>query len=367
MSDRTLRLLLVVGEVTGGIARHVRVLAEQLPRLDVDVTLLGPAVSLAAIGPPPTDVATGIVPVGSIRHVATARKELRLAVGGIDLVHAHGIRAGVFAVAGRRPIGVPTPKPVVVTWHNAPLLEGAGGALQRAAMRYAASRADVTLGASPDLTIAARTAGARDARDTFVAAPPLSGPTRSREEVRASLGVGARPLVLAVGRLQAQKRLDVLIDAAARWGGLADGPLVLIAGSGPDEADLRARISATSAPVELLGARADIPDLLAAADVVALPSSWEARALVAQEALRAGVPLVTTPVGGLPDLVGDAAIFVPVGDSKALEEAVMRVVRDADLPGRMATAGRERAATWPTVAESIAALVATYRSVFEPS
>ena len=87
----------------------------------------------------------------------------------------------------------------------------------------------------------------------------------------------------------------------------------MIAGDGPERAALAAQISRTNAPVVLLGARDDIADLLAAADVVALPSEWEARALVAQEALRAGVPLVTTAVGGLPSLVGDAAMFVPGG------------------------------------------------------
>ena len=69
-----------------------------------------------------------------------------------------------------------------------------------------------------------------------------------------------------------------------------------------------------------------MPDLLAAADLAVVTSDWEARQLFAQEALRAGVPLVATAVGGLPDLVGDAAVLVPPGDVDALDAAVRELL-----------------------------------------
>jgi glycosyltransferase involved in cell wall biosynthesis len=169
--------------------------------------------------------------------------------------------------------------------------------------------------------------------------------------------------VLAVGRLQAQKRFDVLVNAAAGWAGRTDAPLVVIAGEGPDEDALRARVAQTGAPVRLLGARSDIADLLLAADVVALPSSWEARSLVAQEALRSGVPLVATRVGGLPDLVGDAGILVPPGDAAALAAALERVVAEPDLARKLSLEGRERARTWPSAEAAVADLAQTYRGL----
>jgi glycosyltransferase involved in cell wall biosynthesis len=178
--------------------------------------------------------------------------------------------------------------------------------------------------------------------------------------VRAELGAAGGPLVLAVGRLQAQKRLDVLIDAAAGWPDTPDRPLVVIAGSGPDRQALQARIDQRAAPVRLLGARTDLADLLQAADVVALPSAWEARALVAQEALRTGVPLVTTAVGGLPSLVGRAAILVPVGDPVALRAAIDQVLANPRQRDRMIALGRERASTWPDEAAMLAQLRDTY-------
>ncbi|HVU61735.1 MAG TPA: glycosyltransferase family 4 protein [Mycobacteriales bacterium] len=350
-----LRLLLVVGETTGGIGRHVRVLAERLPGFGFEVVVAGPASALAAVGEP-AGVVSHEVPIG---RPWAARRALRPLLAGVDVAHAHGIQAGAVTAATRRGSG----PALLVTWHNAVLVTGLRRVAHRLASRYAARGADLTLGASPDLTVAARVAGARDARDTFVVAPPMPAASRPRSAVRADLGVGERPVVLAVGRLQAQKRLDVLVAAAARWRPDADAPVVVIAGSGPDATALRAQAAASGAEVRLLGARDDVPDLFAAADVVALPSVWEARSLVAQEALRAGVPLVTTPVGGLPDLVGDAAVMVPVGDAVALGAALDELIADEGLRRSLADAGRARAATWPTLDAAVEELATAYRDL----
>jgi glycosyltransferase involved in cell wall biosynthesis len=126
------------------------------------------------------------------------------------------------------------------------------------------------------------------------------------------------------------------------------------------------QIATTAAPVTLLGQREDIADLLGAADVVALPSLWEARALVAQEALRAGVPLVATGVGGLPSLLGDAAIIVPAGDAPALRIAIESVLSDHDRRARMIAAGFARAAGWPDQEDSLDELAQTYRDLIGP-
>ncbi|HWA64780.1 MAG TPA: glycosyltransferase family 4 protein [Mycobacteriales bacterium] len=360
MADRPLKALLVVGETEGGIGRHVAVLAERLGRYGVAAAVCGPASALTAVGDPP-GVGKELLSTSRSRPdvVLASRRRLRTLARGFDVVHAHGLRAGAIAAAR------PATSTLVVTWHNAPLTVGRARGAHAALERYVARCADLTLGASADLTQAAMRAGARTAATTFVVAPPLTPARRSREQVRAELGTDDRRIVLAVGRLQAQKRLDVLVTASSRWAGRSDAPLVVVAGDGPDEARLRAQITATAAPVVLLGARSDVADLLTVADVVALPSSWEARSLVAQEALRAGVPLVTTAVGGLPELVGDAALFVPVGDAAALGDALDQVLADHELAGRLAAAGRAQAAGWPSVDDAVAELAATYRSLRE--
>lgn len=112
--------------------------------------------------------------------------------------------------------------------------------------------------------------------------------------------------------------------------------------------------------MRLVGRRDDIGDLISAADVAVLPSRWEARALLAQEALRAGVPLVATAVGGVPELVGDAAELVPYGDGDALAEAVARLLRDPLRRDELVAAGRAQAATWPTEDETIAQVLSVY-------
>jgi glycosyltransferase involved in cell wall biosynthesis len=141
---------------------------------------------------------------------------------------------------------------------------------------------------------------------------------------------------------------------------------VAIAGDGPLEADLDARIRAQRLPVALLGRRDDVADLLAAADLIVLPSRWEARSLTAQEALRAGTPLVATRTGGLPGLLGDGALLVPPGDAAALAEAVGGLLADPARAAALAAAGRAQAAGWPDEAATARALAAVYRELLGP-
>jgi glycosyltransferase involved in cell wall biosynthesis len=351
-----LRVLLAFGASNGGIGRHVASLAAGLAGRDIAVTVCAPAAAIAAFtfADLPVQLAPAPLGEGAPAALLRSRRVLRAARARVDVVHAHGLRVGAQCTSLRSDL------PLAVTWHNAAL----GGTAQRLAhsamARYTARGAAVTFAASEDLGVAARAAGARDVRDVFVAAPPLRPPRRDRATVRADLGVGARPLVLAIGRLHAQKRLDVLVSAAAAWSSTTSAPLVVIAGDGPARDGLEAQISATGAPVRLLGARDDVAELLSAADVVALPSAWEARSLAAQEALRAGVPLVTTPVGGLPALVGAAAVMVPVGDADALRAAIESVLSDPQRQRTLIAAGRERAAFWPDLDQMVDEAVMAY-------
>jgi glycosyltransferase involved in cell wall biosynthesis len=135
----------------------------------------------------------------------------------------------------------------------------------------------------------------------------------------------------------------------------------VIAGAGPLTADLVAQAGRTGADVVLLGARDDVPALLAAADVVVVPSRWEARAFVIQEAMRAGRPVVATRVGGTPELTGaDGAILVPPGDPAALAEAVAALLDDASLAARLGAAARQRSASLASERDAVQSAVAIY-------
>ena len=224
--------------------------------------------------------------------------------------------------------------------------------------------ATITLGASDDLVARARAVGARDARLGPVAAPRLAPPRRTRAAVRAEfrLAPGA-PLILSVGRLHPQKRYDLLIDASARWRELTPPPVVVVAGSGPSYMSLAQRSSERRAPFHLLGRRSDVPDLLGGDDLAVVTSDWEARQLFAQEALTAGTPLIATAVGGVPGLVGDAALLIPPGDVDALDQAVRRLLADPGLRADYAARGPARAATWPGEQDTVAAVRAVYAEV----
>lgn len=350
---------LLLASSTGGVGQHVRSVARQLVAGGATVLVCGPAATQEQFDF--TGVGARFVPVeipanptpADARAVAALRRAL--AATPVDVLHAHGLRAGLVGVLAR------PAAPLVVTWHNAVLAKGLRGHLSGLAERVVARRARVALGASRDLVDRARALGATDARLAPVAAPALPAPRRRRSAVRAEFAVATgQPLILSVGRLHPQKRYDVLVDAAARWRDRRPAPVVVIAGSGPAYLALAARISAARAPVTLLGHRTDVADLLAGADLAVVTSDWEARQLFAQEALRAGVPLVATDVGGLPELVGDAAVLVTPGDVDAVDRAVRDLLDDEPRRADLARRGTARAATWPTEADTVAALAALY-------
>jgi len=224
------------------------------------------------------------------------------------------------------------------------------------------------LGVSSELVDRARSLGAADVRLAPVAVPRPTAPPprppgdgeRRTQKTRAEFGAIDRPLLLAVGRLEPHKGYDLLLDAAARWTGLEPAPLVAVAGEGGQRAALERRIDAERLPVLLLGRRDDVPELLAAADLVVLPSRWEARALIAQEALHAGVPLVATAVGGTPELVGDAAVLVPVRRRARPRRAVTALLADPDRRAALSAAGRAQATTWPTEDDTVAQVLSVY-------
>jgi glycosyltransferase involved in cell wall biosynthesis len=341
------RISLVLATSTGGVGRHVQSLARELIARGALVTVHGPpatdesfAFSSLGAGFSPVEIARARSPLRDTRAVV----RLRSALAPAELVHAHGLRAG--AVAGLA-LSKRRRTPYVVTWHNAILGSAAHRRVYSTLEAWVARRADVTLGASGDLVRRAASLGARRAVLGPVAAPALPPPSADPAVLRASLGATDRPLVVAVGRLSEQKRFDVLVDAARLLRDDERPPLVVIAGSGPLADRIASQIRTVGAPVRLLGHRADVADLLAIADVVALPSEWEARALVAQEAMRAGRPLVATAVGGLPDLVGDAALLIPPGDASALAKAIRSLLAHPLRAAEIGAAGRRRARSWP--------------------
>jgi glycosyltransferase involved in cell wall biosynthesis len=140
------------------------------------------------------------------------------------------------------------------------------------------------------------------------------------------------------GRLTAQKALGVAFRAVARVPGAA----LLVAGEGPDRAELERLAATLDADVRFLGPqpRERVLELFRGADAAVLSSAWENFPHTVVEALAVGTPVVSTAVGGVPEVVrdGENGLLVPVGDEDALAAALQRISGDPALRARLAAA-----------------------------
>jgi glycosyltransferase involved in cell wall biosynthesis len=358
-----MRVAFVLGTSGGGTGAHVAMLAAAL---GASAVVYGPAQADRDFRF--SDVAT-FVPVEITdrpRPAADLGTVIRLrgllTSGGFDVVHAHGLRAGalsVLALRTRMPRAGGLPRPaLIVTVHNAPAAGGAVGAIYRGLELIVARGADSVLCVSADLEARMRAAGARRVGAAVVPSPVAAVAPADVPDM-----TGA-PVVLAVGRLAPQKGLGTLIEAAARWADLEPRPRLMIVGEGPLEAGLKARAASLGVPAEFAGRRTDVPALLAAAAVFVLPSNWEGQALILQEALRAGAPIVATRTGGNPALTGeDAALLVPPGDAARLAGAVRAVLTDPALASSLRQAALDRARSLPDEDTAVKAALSVYGDV----
>lgn len=189
---------------------------------------------------------------------------------------------------------------------------------------------------------------------------PLDVPRRNGH------GPGPGPLMLvAVGRLRHPKDFLTLVRAVA----LLPRRTVraLIVGDGPERADVEAeaRRLGVEEDVVVLGNRGDVAELLAAADAFVLPSTSEAMPMSVLEAMAAGLPVVASAVGGVPELVldGETGLLVEPARPDALAAAIGRLAADPAARRRMGDAGRRRAEDEFAVDDCRAAHVALYRSL----
>jgi glycosyltransferase involved in cell wall biosynthesis len=373
-----MKVAFVLGTSTGGTARHVRTLAAGCAARGVAAGVFGPAqtdrdfwfsrLAGGQVSFTPVEIADRPRVARDLRAIRRLRR--LLAAWRPDLAHAHGLRAGALtaiALAFVRPTVYHRRPALVVTVHNAPAAGGATGAIYRVLERIVAARADSVLCVAPDLEERMRAAGAhRVGRAIVPAAVPAADVSAETPAARPLPGEPApdRPLVLAAGRLAAQKGFGTLLEAAAGWRDLRPEPLLVIAGEGPLEVSLKSQAARLGLDTRFAGHRDDIPALLAAAAVFVLPSTWEGQPLILQEALRAGVPIVATRVGGTPVLTGeDAAVLIPPGDARRLADAVRAVLTDEVLAARLRKAAAGRGHTLPSEDDAVTAALTEYKLI----
>lgn len=172
------------------------------------------------------------------------------------------------------------------------------------------------------------------------------------------------PVIGTVARLARQKGLDVLVAAAPAVLSRHPAARFVVAGDGEERAALeeQAQAAGVAGSVTFLGARDDVPELLAGFDVFALPTRFEGLCLAVVEAQAAGLPVVATPVGGIQETVlhEETGLLVPVDDPAALAEALCLLLDDAALAGRFAAEGRRRALARFGVERMVERTVALY-------
>ncbi len=357
------RIAYVMGTTAGGTGRHAAMLAGGSTARGLTVSVFGPEAARSlfpAVAFTAVDIADRPRPARDTAAVLRLRR--LLARYAPDVVHAHGLRAGaVTALALARAPRRQRPA-MLVTVHNAAPAGAMPGAVYTALERLTAQRADAVLCVSADLADRMRRVGARDVALAVVPAPPADAPSAEAVGLaRAGLGAAGRPIVLAVGRLAPQKGFDVLLEAMTTLRGREPVPLLVIAGEGPLAVQLAGRSRAAGTDVRFLGGRSDIPALIAAADLVVVPSRWEGQPLIVQEALRGGRPLVVSRVGGIPDLTGeDAALLVPPDDPGRLASAVRSVLDDPVLARALGAAAAARARALPSESDAVNAALAVY-------
>ncbi len=344
-------VLLILGPASGGIGVHVSSLAQNLPEAGWAVSVLTApeTASRFEFGESVSDIWPSRL---SLRSVLKLRHQLGGILKDFSVVHAHGHQAGFLAMIL---LGITKSKvPLVISWHNATLGSGPKKWIRDIIASWQARKAQLVAGASTDLVNSAIHLGAKKSILAAVAAPAAGSSELSRGAARTAVanefGITTdHPLILTVARIAPQKNLETLIAAAARvsknlsfnW---------LIIGSGDKETleRLTNLNQECNSPVMFIGERDDVPILLAAADLFVLTSQWEARALVVQEAMAAGVPTIATNVGGLPDLLQGAGELVEPGDVLGLSNAVSALLADPIRARALGAAGRERFAELPT-------------------
>lgn len=169
-------------------------------------------------------------------------------------------------------------------------------------------------------------------------------PRPFEEANEADLGLPQGAIAIGfVGRLERRKGI---LDLAAAWRSIAarlPNAYLIIAGTGPAEAEARGIFD--GAPrVQWLGYRIDVPAILKRLDMLAMPSHWEGFGLVAAEALLAETPVIASNASSLPEIITDAThgILVPRQDPEALAKAIIGAAENPANGRRMATAGRAR-------------------------
>lgn len=365
----TMKILHVSQPGEGGVANYVGDLALHQMLDGEDVTVVSPAES---------PLANRTLEVGA-RHVdwAASRSPTPTTVGEMrrlndvvracdpEIVHLHSSKAGLcgrVVLRGRRPV-VFQPHGWSFNAVGPPIWH-----LTVAWERFATRWADAIVCVSDGERAVGEAVRIRDKVHVVPnGVDPAVWTYASEEDRRGSrdrLSLRDDPLVLCVGRLQAQKGQDRLLEAWPLVRKHVPHAELVLVGDGPDERHLRRR---AEPGVVFTGVRNDVADWLAAADVVVLPSRSEGMPIVMLEAMARGRSVVATDVAGVRDcLAGGAGGIVSQTDPRGLALAVVDRLLDPERATTEGALGRQRVEATFNLDRTRAGIDAVYRKVLDP-
>ena len=378
------RVLELSAQAAGGVRAHIRQVSQLLAKDGHQVLLAGPS---NVILPAPGAVGgaclrTYQIDIGARPSGADlkALRQLKQLAATVEVIHAHGLRAGALAVLAAKRLPAAKRPRVVVTLHNLPVGSAPTRLVGKALHLVVVKGADYVLTVSPDLLEKAKQLGLKAGEIAVVPAPArgcadcgcmdhAAQPEISQASAQSldagsgvgtgsgvgagssygassAAGCGATPCVLTIARLAPQKGLDLLLEAATLIKQRGIDFTWLVAGDGPLKAQLNQQITAADLPVKLLGRREDIGVLLAQADVVVQTSYWEGQPLTLREAMQAGRAIVATDVGGSAyTLAGCGQLVEP--QAGPLADAVVAVISDPKRRESLEAASRAAVAKIP--------------------
>ncbi|HKU63247.1 MAG TPA: glycosyltransferase family 4 protein [Gemmatimonadales bacterium] len=350
----------------GGAQIHVRDLA-----LSVRDHGHHPAIITSGQGPLIDGFRQAGIPVYVLRHLTApirpvsdvrALREVRAALAEVrpDLVAAHSSKAGILGRLAGRSLRIP----VVFTVHGWAFTPGVPG--PRAAVYR---RLERMVGPLASRLITVSEFDRRLALDARIAQPDRivtvhNGMPDVASDLRAD-PTRTPPRIVMVARFEPQKDHATLIRAL---GGLAAQPWELdLIGEGPGMPDIRALASELGIGdrIRFLGQRMDVQRLLAQAQVATLITNWEGLPLSILEAMRAGLPVVASDVGGIGETIreGETGYLVGRGAVDRVRDRIGRLLAEPALRGNMGAAGRSLYERQFTLEHCVTRTLAVYQSV----
>ena len=311
-------------------------------------------VTVAAHGPGPLREAARAAGARFVplRHVRRPINPLRDLLGLLELfallrrerphiLHASSSKAGILGRVAAWLAGVPIRIFTVHGWAFS-ASRGPISVLYRWAERLVKAVTTVIVCVAESELVSGLAAGSCEERATVVIHNGVDSEAAPPPRRRA----GGPPRIVSVGRLKVPKDPLTLVRALGSLRG-ASFAAVLV-GDGPDRPAVTAELERLGLgdAVELAGERHDVRELLAEADIFVLSTRSEGLPLSILEAMSAGLPVVASGVGGVPELVvdGETGLLVPPGDPSRLAAAIQRLLEDPALRDRLGAAGRARVA-----------------------